>query len=663
MLADTLKLILALPPLTFVPAFILFRWRGARFKSLYELLVFSAITGLCGVNLVYFAFRFLHLSERFFFYPLIILETAGLVYLGRAHKLAVEDWRVSRDELVKTFLPWALLTGVLLFFFIRAPFTGLQYNEDGSMRFGLGVYSDLFWYPGVSAHLKYHFPPQLQIFAGVRLKYHYFGPLFIAHLGNITHIENLRLYFHYLMFPLIPLLTGAVFYTVRGFVRKNVVALVSLLFFLFQEFGKNFYLSPTTTLAFLLVAAFFYFLNRFVRDKKTIYLILAGFLLGNVVMYEAFFALLLLPVMGIAGLVGFFVQGKKHLLIAGIVSIVAAGTLYVAACGTKGGGDGKFPLNFEMPFYKHSVQTYKNFANQHKEWRRDFREKGRAFKAIYEVERFFIHVFFLTVHYVAYLGIGILGLASLWRNLVRLWKLSAEQSVLSLSVAVALLFPLLIGWREWRDLTFRTLTFGIPFLMIYAGPKVIDWFRRGLAGRFVASSCVALFVIFPLYQREINPEKIRKARAFYSWISPSEVEAFRFVREKTPHDAVVPHPFIDDEIHDERGPNVVAWTFKDHYYYMTGLGERMTLAEGSFAVIYAKAPVSKEEIETRRRDIAEFYRTSDEEKAEDILSTYPIDYVWEEAAKPIRFNKRGLLEKVFENDAVVLYRNLVRKIS
>jgi len=661
---DLVRLLVGLFPLTLLPGYLFSRTFRISFESLYELLVFSFILGLVGVNLAYFGFRFLDLDERFFLGPLLVVEVAGLIFLAKRRDLFIEKYRVSSFAFRTTFLPWAVLTGVLLFLFIRGPFSGLQYGEDGSLKLGYGVYSDLFWYPGVSAHLKHNFPPELQIYAGPRLKYHYFAPLFIAHVGNVTDIDNLRLYFHYLMFPLIPVLTGAIFYTIRRFTKRNSVALLGVSFFLFQEYGKNFYLSPTVLVAFLVVLAVLYFLSRSTEGPKSrIHLFLAGLFLSNLIMYEAFFTLMMLPAACLVGVWILWRQGERRYLTMAVIVSTAAVALYAVACGLGGVGEGKFPLNFEMPFYKHSVQTYKEYANWHKELMTAWRERGGVLHLLYELQRFFLHVFFLLVHYATYLGVGVLGIPAVARNMKCVKKLPSGHLLLSVAITVSCLFPLLIGWREWRDLTMRTLTLGIPLLTIYAAPKAVELWQSGWIKRLFVASWIGVFFVLPLYLREIDPEKVRKAHSFYAWISPEEAEAFHFIREKTPYNATVLHPYVDDEIHDERGTGVVAWEFKNHYYYMTGLGERKALAEGSLAVIYAKAAMRREEILSRRQDTVQFYQTSESTEARGILGRYPIDYVWEERKKALNFRTAGLLEKVFENNAVALYRNLVKKHS
>ena len=163
---------------------------------------------------------------------------------------------------------------------------------------------------------------------------------------------------------------------------------------------------------------------------------------------------------------------------------------------------------------------------------------------------------------------------------------------------------------------------------------------------------MVIFIFIPTARRALS------THPYYAWIPASHMEAFHYLREKTPPDAAVLHPYEDDPIYSDPSRKEVAWIFKDHYYYMSGLGERAAVSEGSLKVVRIKAPLTPEQVDQRRADIKVFYQTKDPGLAEEILRRYSVDYVWVDKKAPLSFEVASVMTGVFENGDVVIYKKM-----
>ena len=118
----------------------------------------------------------------------------------------------------------------------------------------------------------------------------------------------------------------------------------------------------------------------------------------------------------------------------------------------------------------------------------------------------------------------------------------------------------------------------------------------------------------------------------------TELEAALYLRSASQAEEVVLHPVFPDT------PSPAS--------HIGGLPTVLTYWQG-----YPYSFASVAEVEQRLRDVNDFFRTRDPLVARGILERYGVTWVYSlKDQRPILFSPEGLLNKAYENEAVVLYR-------
>lgn len=249
-----------------------------------------------------------------------------------------------------------LLVGILIIFgsitwLLTVIRSGLIY--DYGMAFWGPNGHDAIWHLSLITELKYHFPPENPVFAGVPLSnYHYFFDLLLAKTSSLSGVNEIDLLFRF--FPLfIAVFVGILAYKAATQIFANRLAALFSLFFIY--FGGSFgwiisslkdgsfggeslfwaqqsistLLNPPFAISLvLLFAGFYLFYKFFITNTKrpwTVYLSLM-LLWGSLIEFKAYAGVLVLVSLAIFSVEQFILKKRKDYLLltilCGILSLI-----------------------------------------------------------------------------------------------------------------------------------------------------------------------------------------------------------------------------------------------------------------------------------------------------------------------------------------------------
>ncbi len=624
-----------------------------RLRSRLEILSISLLTGTIFITTLYFFFRWTH-SEQFFIPSLIVILILWILSL-------IRDIPAVRTALFSSAPRETVFFVIFLFSIALYNFShsvgAVQWTPDGGLILTKGSFSDALWKISVISELEHSVPPQMPIYAGHRLHYHYFAELLVILANALTRIDILNLYLLW-----VPLLTFLIlgllaFAALRRILGNARLGLLGSIFMLTPLASGTLRYAPHIALAISLFFAIILLVSEAMRTGAKRRWALPIFLMGHIMMFESILSLCYVPALGLGTLLLGLWRKKFAPLLAVVLGVVLAVSLQIFANGKLGGKGGEvFTLSFpvfqeallDSPVTKHTLRSIVDFYKTHPytSWDRTILAQIISLPFLFTLS--------LARTLFTLLKLGLLAIPLLFKKIRSLRSEDPETVFFILTLAVGFVFPLFIGVSYWRGISLRIFSTTGVLLHALAAVVIADLWQRSRSKKALAVTLVFFLLCFPILLRAHSS---RLYADDHVYLSPHQMELFNYLRTETPKDAILMHPFIDDPILNFKKGGKVAWVYKDHYLYGSALGGRRVVQEGPITGVI-KAMAKLEDLEKIRSDIQTIYTTQNPEEALDILKKYRVSYLWVPKDRPLRFAP-AFLKPAKENDEHVLYQVLI----
>ncbi len=580
-----------------------------------------------------------------------IIIIADIVWLVK-NRGKIESIPTVKLEKPDIALIIILLTTVVIIFYGSLS-TG--FYDEGYVLYGPhGL--DSIAHISLIAELKHNIGHEVPAFAGIKLSgYHIFSDVFAAAVSYIGNIELMDLYIKFLPLFIIPL-TIAVAYVVSGMLFNNKKIAIFITFLIifsgnfsfivgimqgnwlkpwdavFYNVGSEllFFNMPYTFSIPILFAAL-YFMQKLMHEHQSfLNIILLGFLLGIAFEYKIYLWIVALGAMAIAGIFCALAKKEFRPLAVVAVSLIVASPFILQNLEFAEGGLFKFHAGWMVI----SSLMYSNIFPNLTEMLKTMLINSK----IIEFLALVVTSFF--IFFIGFMGLRIMGIKDF---LKKLWNYKNQDFLtIFLINAVLISFTMMMFFLFQKDiLETETIRFGLYFIIFFnilAAPWFIEFMQK--YSKIVPILIIIIFLISPV-QSLITKNIETKLIVPYDMY-----DSFIFLRKNTPEDSIIIFPVCNTII---SSPNTQQNNFsamendcivEQANTVFSGMSERRVVLD---SLRMARQVGTKEEvIDNRIEDIKEFYSTNDPEKAMEIVKKYGIDYVYEDAANKIKFEKNWL---------------------
>lgn len=604
---------------------------------------------------------FFYFLLRYFHYQSLLLPLISICILFWLLTVWIQEFKNSkfvlntRLSISQTEFIFVTVALAVFLYHFSVVWGGIVWTADGGLILTKRIYSDHIWHLTISSELAHSVPPQMPVFAGYRLAYHYFSGLFVVFVHALTRIDLLNLQYYFAPAYAFFIFSAIAFAALKRIFGNEKQALLGYLFMMISPFAADFPL-----LVHIPIAGSIFFLeiillsDALTNPHKRGNWFLGTLLLSQILMYETILSVAIVGSLGIGSIIILWKHKRWEPLMSVSLGACLAAGLGILANGRLGGGHGI--LNFDFPFFFQAVLDSAQVKAILKPLFLNIKAHTFSVDQL-ATKQIAILPLVLTCAVgfalVRYLQFGIVALPTFVNKIKNLFHQSASSILFYPCLLIGLSLPLVASIAFYRGASFRLLTFAV-FLLYSVGAISVDlWWKSSVGKKIVALLSIAVFLIYP--NAVLMKNRLKNA-AFFAYRSPEEMSLFDYLRTKTPADSVVLHPFIDDFIFDPRIPNQVSWVFEDHYYYGTALGGRRVVMEGSKnGPIVQMLKITVQELDQVRRDIATIYSTQSDEEALRLFRKYNVNYLWVQRARPLKFSTGLFLSSAIENKDHILY--------
>lgn len=612
---------------TLIPGLLLLHWLLPRRSGWYRL-VLAANLGIC-LNILLYAL----LGELNSWHYLVpVLAAVFLIYLltGGLTRDLIWLQQICRGTPARLWagasaVSWLLLGLTVIFMYIPTPLPGNQ---------AVVYHVDIPWHLGNAAQILHHWLPEDPRLAGNPFNYHIFFYVWMAFLSRISGIGLPVVYLRLAMLTLIYLLAcNAYFAGSRWHSSRSAgVWHVSLLFIFgtaliswpFNLLLRNLYTSPTFLLAVTLLAALLTELKAWWQrsdPKRLLVILLLAFgLSGAKGSFMPIVLAALIPTAALGLLKG---RGKADLWLLASASAVFMLVFFWIFKGT--GSEGLNVLPGQIILNTARYQQYVNWLPG--------------------VEPSWHLLLFIPIYALLFLSFRLIGLLG---EMISVWR---HRNALILDKSF-LIFLFLFSLVPAFMLSYRGSSEYYYLLVGYCGLNLLA------AGYLVKINCrpglVKLLIVFLLltsladtaatinYQHYIN-QKFAGIRN--EPVTPAVYDALEFIRLKTDPDDIVAcyrSFWLNEE--DPR------------FFYYSAFTQRRMVVEGW---MYMSAE-RQLEAQNRYVDMQKLFVTRSSSAARQVIKKYDIDYILVDRShrQRLRFPRSGIVEKVYGNDEMEVFRTL-----
>ena len=491
------------------------------------------------------------------------------------------------------------------------------------------------WHLGNIAEILHHWYPQDPRLAGFEFNYHIFFYVYMAFIAFISKVGLPLIYFRYYIILFLYLLIGEAYFVGSSWFHKREAGVVhaGITFFLgtallswpHNVFLRNFFISPTFLFALLI---FFPLLmeigqgfKKINRQRLAIILLLVFAVSGakgNIfpVIWAALLATTVFAVL--------FRQRVKPMVIMLLSSLVVFAAVFLLIFkGTGSEGINILPLTIVTTTTLYQVVQSK-MAALHPGW----------FPLV-------MIPLYLILFYSFRLPVL---LSSLWKMLRRPKEIEAKQVFLMALVLAGCIPAYFLNYRGTSQYYF--LLAGWAALNLMAAGYLTEMFSS--RGKRVLKVFIIVLLLlsvgdtistiqFQTYSYQKHMELRNKP------LSPALYQGLSYLRTETPSDAVV-------------ASFRSFWLNKDNprFFYYSAFAERRMVVEGW---MYMR-PEYQSQAQIRYADMQQLFYTRDKDLAREIIKQYKIDYILVDKShkQRLRFPWKGLVEKVYLNEEVEIYR-------
>lgn len=622
--------------------------------SRLEYLLFILISGTLFSNALYFALRLTNLEQLSSYVFFCIFIFSVILFSLSAQRRSLLSWRRPGTESL-IFFAVTLLIG---FYHFHRTWHAITWIPDGGLIFRQGFYADPIWKLSVASELEHSVPPQMPIFAGSRMTYHYAMELFTVFVHSSTRIDLISLRFF--IIPIYGFLTMslAVFTCFKHFLKNSKLALFALVMIMVSWYGCTDDAHMSFAIATYLAVIMFICHN--LTSKKLMGWLLIALCIGQTMMYEAMVSATFLGGLFIAALL--FLVWKKRA--EPLLTISMGGALIIIVqnfcVGRVAGGSGQQIISIDFPLFVYAVKDFTPLKETLRNIAQAYRSQPiggwhlTQFLQIAALPFLGAAAFLKVVFY--YYNIGLLALPLLWTKIKDLKNQSISLMLILPVLAFGTIFPLIFSISFLWAASFRILTITVLLLIGFVPLAIQTYWTRSKFHKIAIILMIAAFFIGPALHLKLH---YYKNSSLYGEVTAHEMQLFDFLRSQTSPEAVLMHPFMDHDVRDSKRNGAIAWVFKDHYYLGSALGGRRVVLEGSKqGIIKESTKLTQPQIDKILNDIATVYTTADEKKALEILQKYHVSFLWVPKSKSLRFQHEKSLKKVVENPDHTLYQVL-----
>lgn len=560
----------------------------------------------------------------------------------------------------KIFMVGIILVTLFITGLIVCP-SGLMY--DNGMRFYQANAYDSVAQMAMVNELVKDPPHEFPFYSGLSLRGYHIGSFYWrAIVQKITHINNIDLFFRYCPIFLFPLLILMFFLTIKNILKSQHVALVAIFFvFLMGDLSWIFPMldrltpgheirtvyfmgnlfdwllfNPPLVQGILMLSLGCYFLNY--CDKKQndrqlwFCIVFIGILFGSLFEYKAFIWATVLPALVLVGVKEYLINKKSLFFKVAIVAAVFSALSYF-----------RISSHQLLTLFKLNIGHYPLSL---------FREMGILNSQIEPT--FFIVLLAFLFYLLGGLGIKVIGFYTMYWHL-KDW-ISAKATILFFIFSLAFSFVFTHMFLLSSNYFYATYNFFAVFLLvisIFSAETIMLWVRKLTASLRMAifltiftvgigSTIFSFLAYFPEYAK-------------YKVVSEEELSAMNYLKMNLPQNAVILTRAIDRDWISQKGHAKLIGGANDRDSFISAITSRRTVLECSWHMeIGSYAP----DLMKRKEDVNIFFMTNDTKKAKDILDKYSVSYIWVDRNKDLNFQKYGVLENFFSNQAVIIYKAL-----
>ncbi|GEM_PF-4743003 len=628
----------------------LLRFSAVELESRIENLALSLLTGTTFMNFLYFVMRWHHL-EMFYVYILAVL--AGLWFAWMARKVILDKSRSRLSLRFETML-FILLFGILLTYHFSRSWGAVQWTPGGGLILSKGMYADPVWKLAVASELEHTVPPQMPLFAGTRLVYHYFIDLFVVLVHSLTHIDLPNLRFFFIPLYSFTILSLSAFAALGRIFESRKTALLGYTLMMLAPGAMGFTEEAHIPFAIAAFFALIVLITKALETGKSRTWLLIVFLLSQLMMYESILSALFIGSIGLGSF--FYLLWKKRW--EPFAAIAAGGMLALGmqliAIGRLGGGQGGVHFNF--PFFEQAIIDWPTAKETLKSVKSVFKHfSSEAVNTTFLLKTLSLPFLILGAFAAAFLNYYRFGLLAITDLIGRIKNWRHEKPAMFFFLpflALGLTGPLVISIGFFYGAVFRMLIIAVVVLYAFSALTVSRMWRASGRAKMLLITAMTLLVIYPNVSQSL---RYARQSSYYALRTPEEMQIFNFLRTQTAPDAVLMHPFIDDPVFDSQHPGKPAWIFEDHYYYGSALGGRRVVMEGSkFGPVTQMLKVTPATVDQIRSDIRTIYSTREESEAVRLLKKYNVSYLWVPSDRPLQFQSSKIVSAV-KNSGHTLY--------
>jgi len=342
-----------------------------RTLSPLEDVTLACVLGLVVSGLAYWLIALAHQARLYVLWPLA--STAVFIWfhrgkwkslLGRSTKIGPHDEETvgrSRDR-SSLALAGVVALGVVVLALLPQYYTNLTRRADGTMR--VHPVPDVFFHIAIANELTHTVPPQCPVFSGHPLTYHYGRDLVVAMFANATGLNTRDLTLRFVPTLFLALSMLSVFCFSRGWLGSGYFAvLVVFLVFFGEDFAfipglllgekgdwsvtyfsvptvfSLFYTNPMLPAVGLLFAGLFC-LQRYLRERSGVWLLLSAVLFVALMEVKIFTAAHIMCSLGFAAVVYLLLFRNADLFkVAALTAALAVPLVLSVLLGNKSGAN------------------------------------------------------------------------------------------------------------------------------------------------------------------------------------------------------------------------------------------------------------------------------------------------------------------------------------
>ena len=478
-----------------------------RTLSPLEDVTLACFLGLIVSGLVYWLIGFAHQARFYLVWPLATAVIFVWLHARKPSSLLRDSVAVpphnhseelSRDRSTLVFAGVVAL-GVVVLAFLPFYYTNLTWRADGTMR--AYPVPDVLVHIALANELTHTIPPQIPLFAGHPLSYHYGMDLSVAMFANVTRLSTVDLTVRFVPTLFLALSMLSVFCFSRSWLRSGYFgSLVVFLVFFGEDFsfvpglvfGEEvdwslryfsvppavlplFYTNPILPGLGLLFAGLSC-LQRYLQERSRAWLFLTALLFVALIEVKIFTAAQIMCSLGLAAVLYIVAYRKSDLLkVAGCTAALAIPLVWPVLLQNK--SEANIVTKFEPGLYVSQAMEAIGIKDRLSGW--------LAFATVA-----------LPIYLVGTLGLRVIGVPAIVKAIFRPNPKSALRFILGVFVVIGLLIALMFsitpaGWSFRYNPVSGTFLVQSKYVAWLFAVEVLQTLYRWAVGRGVYSSVAA----------------------------------------------------------------------------------------------------------------------------------------------------------------------------